>query len=120
MLSDLMSGKKKSITSEDIKHLTQLGRATTGGLAVGKNAAARNKWGDLTQEVHSVKTAKGKTVQLSAKEKAEIEKIGNSKGQKAANEKFKETAEAKGTKLAKDDGLVSGTFKESPTKLDAI
>ncbi len=120
MLADLMSGKKKNITSEDIKHLTHLGRATTGAAAVGRSAAARNKWGDLTQEVHSVKTSKGKTVQLSAKEKAEIEKIGNSKGQKAANEKFKETAKAKGTKLAEDDGLVSGTFKESPTKFDAI
>lgn len=118
MLSDLLSGKKKSITSEDLKHLTQLGRATTGGVAVGRSAAARNKYGDLTQEVHQVTTAKGEKVNLTAKQRAEVEKIGNSKGQKAANEKFKEHAEANGTKIKEGDGLKEGTFKESPTKLD--
>jgi hypothetical protein len=118
MFSDLLSGKKKSITSEDLKHLTQLGRATTGGVAVGRNAVARNKYGDLTQEVHQVTTAKGEKVNLTAKQRAEVEKIGNSKGQKAANEKFKEYAEANGTKIKEGDGLKQGTFKEKQTKLD--
>ena len=120
MLKDLLSGKKKSITSEDLKHLTQLGRATTGGVAVGRSAVARGKYGDLTKEVHQVTTAKGEKVNLTAKQRAEVEKIGNSKGQKAANEKFKEYAETNGTKIKEGDGLKQGTFKEKPTKLDQV
>lgn len=118
MIQDFLSGKKKSFTSEDIKHLTQLGRVTTGGVATGRSVAAQRKWGDLTTVGHQVKTAKGETVKLTSKQKAEVEKIGNSQGQAKANEKFREYAEKNGSKLAEGDGLPSSTFKEKPTKWD--
>ena len=117
-ITKLVQEGPDSLTREDWDALTLLGRQSVGVFAGGRASVAKRKYGNLTQDVHQVTTAKGEKVNLTAKQRAEVEKIGNSKGQKAANEKFKEHAEANGTKIKEGDGLKEGTFKETPTKLD--
>jgi hypothetical protein len=81
MISDLLSGKKKDITSEDLKHLTQLGRSSTGAAAVGRNVMAARRYGKLEgQEMHKVTTKENKEVYVSKEDAAKINKAGNSKG----------------------------------------
>ena len=119
MISDLLSGKKKDITSEDLKHLTQLGRSSTGAAAVGRNVMAARKYGKLEGEnMHKITTKEGNEVYVSKEDAAKINKAGNSKGQKDADAAFKSAkkydAEGKEIKIKETDGLKETSFKEKP------
>jgi hypothetical protein len=119
LISDILSGKKDSLTSDDIKHLTQLGRAATGAAAVGRNVMAARKYGKLEGEnMHKITTKEGNEVYVSKEDAAKINKAGNSKGQKAADADFKAAkkydANGKEVKINETDGLKETSFKEKP------
>lgn len=83
----------KNISSKDLENLKYLFHAVTGGANIAKSHYRAKQYRETINK-QEVKTTDGKTVNLSNKEVAEINKAGRKGGQKAAQDKFKEYAKA--------------------------
>lgn len=105
-----------AFTADDFNALIRLFRQGTAAAGAGRSIAARRKWGDLQGEnVHKVDTKDGKEAFITKEQRAEAEKIGNQKGQKAAEEYLSKVSRNSQGQPVKDVELPTGTFKESPS-----
>ena len=117
------------VTSDDLNLLTQIGRAITGGIGMGKAIKREHiyKKGQVEKIGKKIKVRQEGhnedfDVELRNSELDEINSIGRSKGQKAANEKLQEILKNKGWKeeSVKKTTLKEDIFGEGSGKFDKI
>lgn len=108
----------KTVSSKDLENLKYLFHAVTGGTNIVKSHYRAKQYRETINK-QSIKTADGKTVKLSDKEIAEVNKAGRKGGQKAAQDKFKEYAKAEAAE-GQFKFSENGKSKFNPTRYSSI
>lgn len=108
----------KTVSSKDLENLKYLFHAVTGGTNIAKSHYRAKQYKETINK-QSVKTADGKTVKLSDKEIAEVNKAGRKGGQKAAQDKFKEYAKSEAAE-GQFKFSENGKSKFNPTRYSSI